>query len=773
MRTGDSLRCTLEPLVDEDGFFTQLEPSHIAFVFEGGGLSATTATEITGCDVYNNDSLFYDPNVYNSSSNKGGYDVKWCFDSTAKTSTNGVNTLTFDIIAPFSLPSPAWFRLSAWLYFNSQWNIITNDVGNEWYNYSIVTGYEAAVEVLDVDESVPITLLFGTESVSEFTTDCDGEVTSGTLTLDSAFNIYDFAAQQRLLDLCVALNEITDTVMYRRDDDQEMCFGSMFNAYLNSSGRSQQIPLSNQTIFNQFISDFVETRSFNGIDPRRYNSWFGTKTNVAWQNENSSIVWFKHIVQTQINKNWGGSAMYEYYQKWEDFMTDFNANSPATFQGVQLSYDYIRMEVEVAFLDGFVQSVMYTIVLCAIVMIFFTQNLYLVLLVCLYILIICIWVVGLFGALGWPFGIIEIISVPTVVGLTIDYALHITHAYIHSPFPDRARRAKSAVNDLGSSVLASAMTTISAMIILYFATIVIFSDLGWVVGSTTAFGVALALFVCPPCLMYTGPQYDQCHFSWFCPHSMNGIKCGHHRFCSNEWHGKNGIAKEQKKSIELQVHKEDKQEEEGTNGGGIDGDANATQPGSGPDNDDDNEFDDDLPLGWKAVLTADGKVYYQNDDTHKTQWKRPVSNGIDDIGAIRAPVISTSIQSEPGDELDDLPPSRQQSANVKYENQIEADSDAEDSNQPYVVPMFDKKTSGAPINEAVDSPLVNASNADEQKQDIEDDASYIPPNAPDAPSSPEEINLNKVLMKTAFTTQGDADLDNMELEQSISLNEDD
>merc|ERR1719242_2512320 len=401
--------------------------------------------------------------------------------------------------------------------------------------------------------------------------------------------------------------------MYRRDEDQSPCFGEYFEQYLNSSGL--ELPLPNQTIFNQYISDFVQTRSFAGIDPRDFKGWFGTETNAKWNDSSSSIVWFKQVVYTQVNKNWGGSTMYEYYEKWEDFMADFNADSPATFQGAQTSSFYIRMEVEVAFLDGFVQSVMYTIILCAIVMIFFTQNLYLVLLVCFYILIICIWVVGLFGALGWPFGIIEIISVPTVVGLTIDYALHITHAYIHSPFPDRVRRAKSAVNDLGSSVFASAMTTISAMMILYFATIVIFSDLGWVVGATTAFGVALALFVLPPCLMYTGPQYDQCHFSWFCPQSMNGIKCGKHSCCSNEWRNQRGVAAKQdnSKEIELQINNnngQDEEEEEGAN---------------------DDEIDIDLPTGWNAVLTGDGKVYYQNEQTKKTQWNRPMMNENDAI----------------------------------------------------------------------------------------------------------------------------------------------
>ena len=136
------------------------------------------------------------------------------------------------------------------------------------------------------------------------------------------------------------------------------------------------------------------------------------------------------------------------------------------------------MEVELEFLRGFATSVATTISLCGVIMFCFTHNWYLVGLVCCYILGVVIWIVGLFGAMGWEFGVIEIISVPTVVGLTIDYALHITHAYIHAPYGDKLRRSKSAVDTLGGSVFASAMTTISAMVILYFAKIVIFSDLG-------------------------------------------------------------------------------------------------------------------------------------------------------------------------------------------------------------------------------------------------------------------------------------------------------
>eukprot|EP01083_Nonionella_stella_P009521 27380_1 len=631
--TGGTLNCKIgttdedgvwisETLLDENLQETKLDGSEIAFVFEGGGLKGNDS--IYGCNLRNEDSHRYDPGTYIS---LGEHDVVWCFDvNSVDPSSAVVKMLDMEFTVPYIIPSPAWMRVSLWLYYNDTWNQIRNKDGDEWYNYSYVEGYQLTAQALSVDETIPIYLLFGTEDVSEFTTDCEGEVTSGELTFDNRFNIYSFEAQQRWLDLCDALDTIQDEIMYRRDEDQELCFARLFDGYLNDSSRDQPLPWSNnnqnKTLFNDYVVSFVKTKNANtfssiSYDPRTFNDWFGTTVVAPWFAHNASIGWVYQIVRTQIGRKWGGAAMYEYYKKWDSFMADFNAGSPSSFKGIQSSSYYIRMEVEVAFLEGFVQSVAITIILCAIVMIFFTQNLYLVALVCVYILIICIWVVGLFGALEWPFGIIEIISVPTVVGLTIDYALHITHAYIHSPFPDRLRRTKSAINDLGSSVFASAMTTVSAMMILYFATIVIFSDLGWVVGSTTSFGVVLALFVCPPCLMYTGPEYDQCHFTWCCPASMNGIKVGQHTFCSNEWHGKKK-QKHFKKKVVKQIELEQQMDEPDV------GDAHGGAEGTNAPVNATNATDfDDLPDGWKAVLTDDGKLYYQNDITHKTQWTRP------------------------------------------------------------------------------------------------------------------------------------------------------
>merc|ERR1712154_132723 len=242
--------------------------------------------------------------------------------------------------------------------------------------------------------------------------------------------------------------------------------------------------------------------------------------------------------------------------------------------------------------------------------------------------------------------------------------------------------------------------------------------------------------------------------------------------------------------LELQENKKNEEQKEGTIGN--------DQPGSPSEDDyDEDEEDDSLPDGWKACLTDDGMVYYQNDITQKTSWNRPApileappppySN---DNGGKKVPLLSTSRQAEP-------------EQNQTARNEAEAHSDKEeDENVQYVLPMNAKETNRGREDEDAGTPLVtkgmdlddliedddnnqqnNLMQEIEQKQNeanilLQDDQQneYVPP-APAAPQSPDEITKNQKLMEAAWKTPGfqvenendDDDEEEVELEQSISL----
>ena len=111
-------------------------------------------------------------------------------------------------------------------------------------------------------------------------------------------------------------------------------------------------------------------------------------------------------------------------------------------------------------------------------------NFAIVLFVCLHTIVAVIRVVGIYGTIGWEFGTIQVVAVPTVVG-SIDYALHVTHSFIQIMVISNYQLLMRLV-----VVYLHPMTTIS-----YYA-VGIFDDLGWIVATTTSCGILIGIFVC-------------------------------------------------------------------------------------------------------------------------------------------------------------------------------------------------------------------------------------------------------------------------------------
>ena len=370
---------------------------------------------------------------------------------------------------------------------------------------------------LSIDSSVKITLAFGAKSASNYDSDCDGDISpDASITYDSNFDIYDTGTQRKGMWLCELLENIDDTIMYRVTDQYPCLWREFYNyAYLGKNSSNGVLVSSWPVTDASEMSAALESWILDGPGSS-YTGMFGIDTDTY------EITWMKQYAYTQINTNWGAWELHEYYSKWEEFIDAFNANNTPfynsseidKFEGFEFSTWWVYMDVELAFLNGFYKSVGYTLLLCTATIFIFTLNFAIVLLVCVYIVMIVICVVGMYGALGWDFGVIEVIAVPTVVGLSIDYALHVTHSYVHSIYSDRVTRAKASVENIGGSVFASAMTTISSMMTMYFAVVCIFSELGWIVATTASCGIFIAIFICPPLLTYVGPENDQCSLKW-------------------------------------------------------------------------------------------------------------------------------------------------------------------------------------------------------------------------------------------------------------------
>jgi hypothetical protein len=103
---------------------------------------------------------------------------------------------------------------------------------------------------------------------------------------------------------------------------------------------------------------------------------------------------------------------------------------------------------------------------------------------------------------------VEAVALSIIVGLSVDYTLHLGHAYNRCPHPDRSRRTRAAVMDMAGSLLASCVTSVGSMLVLTLCVIRIFVVMGTIVAVTVTAAVAITLGPLAATLLLVGPQGD-------------------------------------------------------------------------------------------------------------------------------------------------------------------------------------------------------------------------------------------------------------------------
>lgn len=93
-----------------------------------------------------------------------------------------------------------------------------------------------------------------------------------------------------------------------------------------------------------------------------------------------------------------------------------------------------------------------------------------------------------------------------VVGLSVDYIVHLAEAYRSSPSTGRTDRVHHMLESIGLSVVSGAVTTIGAAVFMLFAKIQFFFQFGIFIISTVGISLLFALFGFTTFLSLCGPQ---------------------------------------------------------------------------------------------------------------------------------------------------------------------------------------------------------------------------------------------------------------------------
>lgn len=109
------------------------------------------------------------------------------------------------------------------------------------------------------------------------------------------------------------------------------------------------------------------------------------------------------------------------------------------------------------------------------------------------IMSVLISVVGVMVMLGWDLGSIESILIAIIAGFSVDYVVHLAHAYVVAD-GDAYERVTAAFGDMGISVLNGMITSVAASIPLFFCQLQFFAKFGAFLCLTIAFSWVFANF---------------------------------------------------------------------------------------------------------------------------------------------------------------------------------------------------------------------------------------------------------------------------------------
>jgi len=142
------------------------------------------------------------------------------------------------------------------------------------------------------------------------------------------------------------------------------------------------------------------------------------------------------------------------------------------------------------------------------VLLLVTMNVVVSLLATCTVLVVIVTVIALVVLSGFKNGMYEAIFTIIVVGMSIDYAVHLAH-FFNEAVGTRYEKAREALHGVGVSVIGGAITTMGAGVPLLFCVVMFFNTQGNFVFFTALAAFGHSFLFLMPLFMICGPEGSQ------------------------------------------------------------------------------------------------------------------------------------------------------------------------------------------------------------------------------------------------------------------------
>merc|ERR1712159_231451 len=169
---------------------------------------------------------------------------------------------------------------------------------------------------------------------------------------------------------------------------------------------------------------------------------------------------------------------YNLFEAWVDKM---NSQAPESASGathVAANSMWVWMHTQSVFVSSAMMGMLTGTLLAFSVVLIATQQILVALASLFTIAGVLASVLGAMVGLGWELGTIESICLTILAGFSVDYVVHLAHAFVHGDFKTRAEKVRNTLDEIGVSVLGGMLTSASAALALLMCQLQFFAKFG-------------------------------------------------------------------------------------------------------------------------------------------------------------------------------------------------------------------------------------------------------------------------------------------------------
>lgn len=167
---------------------------------------------------------------------------------------------------------------------------------------------------------------------------------------------------------------------------------------------------------------------------------------------------------------------YPIYEKWEKHIQDFREKAPSQLRSIRQSAKIFWgwLETEKEFVNSALQGIVFSLISCFVILLFFSRNIVISVMCLVAVAIVNVSVLAIIVVEGWEFGVSESICTVIIIGLSVDYCVHLATEYTESAHYHRKQKMKQSFRNMGLSILSGTATTLGSGAFLFGGKLVTF-----------------------------------------------------------------------------------------------------------------------------------------------------------------------------------------------------------------------------------------------------------------------------------------------------------